>query len=220
MARSMRVRRAACLGLAAVLVLGVHATGQQAPAPREPLSVEAAAQAAEEALSYARLSYPVGDETQQGMPFKLAGQTTLQEFLDAVQAGADPGSMGVDASGLVVNVYRSVVPGLTFLWQATESGLSEATDASSQALFYWNVDAVDLASAVPGDLLFFKGRSGDPQGVAIITRLSPERVDFVVASARAGKVVETFARPGGTYWQENVLAMGRLLIPQTGGPSS
>lgn len=209
--------RQASWPLAAFLVLTLAwaplAAGQGGVAPRQPISPELAAMAAEEALNYARVQYPVEGRTEQGMPFRLGGQTTLEEFLEAVQNGADPRSLGVDASGLVVNVYRSVVPELTFLMQGGSSGLIEAADVSSSAIFYWNVNAVDVEEAMPGDLLFFKGGSGEPAGVAIVTRVSPERVDFVVASAGRGRVIETFARPGGAYWQGNVLGLGRLLIP-------
>ncbi|HEY8531868.1 MAG TPA: NlpC/P60 family protein [Limnochorda sp.] len=208
--------RQLALPSAVVLVLMLAwaplAAGQGSVAPRQPISPELAAMAAEEVLNYARVQYPVDGRTEQGMPFRLGGQTTLEEFLEAVQNGADPRSMGVDASGLVVNVYRSVIPELTFLMQGG-SGLVEATDVSSSALFYWNVNAVDVDEAMPGDLLFFKGSGGEPSGVAIVTRVSPDRVDFVVASSSRGRVIETFARPGGAYWQGNVLGLGRLLIP-------
>lgn len=199
--------------VALMLVWAPLASGQGVVAPRQPISPEVAAQAAEEALNYARVQFPVEGQTQQGMPFRLGGQTTLEEFLEAVQNGADPRSMGVDASGLVVNVYQSVIPGLTFLMQGGPSGLVEVTDVSSSAIFYWNVNAVDLEAAMPGDLLFFKGGSGEPTGVAIVTRVSPERVDFVVASAGQGRVIQTFARPGGAYWQRSILGLGRLLVP-------
>ncbi len=199
--------------LVAWVLVAAPGSGAQTIASRQPVSPEVAAQAAEEALNYARVQYPLNGESQQGMPFRLGGQTTLEQFLEAVQNGADPRSMGVDASGLVVNVYRSVIPGLTFLMQGGPAGLVEVTDANSAAIFYWNVNAVDLEEAVPGDLLFFKGASGDPTGVAIITRIGPDRVDFVVASARQGRVVETFAWPGSAYWQGNILGLGRLLVP-------
>lgn len=199
--------------LAMMLVWTPLAAGQAAVAPRQPISPDVAAQAAEEALNYARVRFPADGQTQQGMPFLLGGQTTLEQFLEAVQNGADPRSMGVDASGLVVNVYQSVIPGLTFLMQGGPSGLVEVADASSSAIFYWNVNAVDVEAAMPGDLLFFKGASGEPTGVAIVTQVAPDRVDFVVASARQGRVVETFARPGGTYWQGSILGLGRLLVP-------
>lgn len=216
MLRSQTSRWAICssVALALVLVLALPAASQGSLAPRRPVSAEVAARAAEEALAYARVSYPAGNGTQEGMPFKLGGQTTLLQFLQRVQEGADPRSMGVDASGLVVNVYRTVIPGLTFLVQAGSSGLAETDDATSAAIFYWNVDAVDLSAAVPGDLLFFKSATGEPSGVAVVTGIAPERVDFVVASAREGRVIESFARPGGSYWQANVLGLGRLLVPE------
>ena len=130
--------------LVAWVLVAAPGSGAQTIASRQPVSPEVAAQAAEEALNYARVQYPLNGESQQGMPFRLGGQTTLEQFLEAVQNGADPRSMGVDASGLVVNVYRSVIPGLTFLMQGGPAGLVEVTDANSAAIFYWNVNAVDL----------------------------------------------------------------------------
>ncbi len=70
-------------------------------------------------------------------------------------------------------------------------------------------------SSTAGDLVFFGGTvDGEVyvSGVGVVTGRSGTRVDFVVASAREGRVIHTFARTDGDYWRGNIVGAGRFLV--------
>lgn len=144
-----------------------------------------------------------------------AGQSAAQPGAGAVGSGT--GSLiglGVDASGVAVNALRALGPAVRF---AASGGASPAwlADATSSMLYHYNVVHLDPSEIRAGDLIFF-GTAGagtvSVTGVGVVTGRSGTRVDFVVASAREGRVVATFARTDGEYWRDNIVGAGRFLI--------
>lgn len=130
------------------------------------------------------------------------------------QAAALLAGVGVDASGLAVNALRSLGDNVRFAATAGDNPTWWA-DATSTMLYDFNVVHVDPARLRAGDLVFFGGtRDGEVyvNGVGVVTGRSGTRVDFVVASAREGRVIHTFARTDGDYWQGNIVGAGRFLV--------
>lgn len=122
--------------------------------------------------------------------------------------------LGVDASGVAVNALRSLGTGVRFAATAGDDPVWWA-DATSALLHDFNVVEVDPIELRAGDLVFFGGvLDGDVyvSGVGVVTGRTGTRVDFVVASARAGRVIHTFARTDGDYWQGNIVGAGRFLV--------
>lgn len=122
--------------------------------------------------------------------------------------------LGVDASGLAVNALRALGSNVRF---AATPGPEPTwwADATSALLYDYNVIHIEPTEARAGDLVFFGSTSGDKvsvSGVGIVTGRAGTRVDFVVASARQGKVIHTFARTDGDYWQGNIIGVGRFLV--------
>lgn len=209
------------LGVAVAMV----AAGADAAWDRRPLTAEEGQQVAEAALAYAEVTYSVGDEEQQGVAYAWGGRATVQQFLASVsgyEGGGEPPAddaapVGVDASGLVVNALRSLNAGIRFAASPGDKPVLLA-DANSSSLYAYNVTPVEPEQVRPGDLLFFGRRSDEEEGstvsvtgVAVITRQEGERVYFVTASQRQGRVVHTFARIGGDYWRDNIVGAGRFL---------
>src|SRR5690606_14130656 len=125
----------------------------------------------------------------------------------AADAAAALSGVGVDASGLAVNALRALGPGVRF---AATAGHNPTwwDDATSAVLYNFNVVHLDPAELRAGDLVFFGGTvDGEVfvQGVGVVTGRSGTRVDFVVASAREGRVIHTFARTDGDYWRSNII---------------
>lgn len=132
----------------------------------------------------------------------------------AADAAAALSGVGVDASGLAVNALRALGPGVRF---AATAGHNPTwwDDATSAVLYNFNVVHLDPAELRAGDLVFFGGTvDGEVfvQGVGVVTGRSGTRVDFVVASAREGRVIHTFARTDGDYWRSNIIGAGRFLV--------
>jgi len=174
------------------------------------------AHAAQSALGIARqyveAEYTVDGTTKTGVPYKLGGQTSIEDFISATTAGDDLSTLGIDASGLIVNCFRSAVPELRF--RIVRNGQSHyVTDISSEGLFKWNIAPLtDPEQLRPGDLIFFRSSGGGIGGVAIVSRYSHPLVHFIVASSRAGKVIATRLHTQGTYWKDRIAGMGRLLV--------
>lgn len=197
--------------LSLVLALGMSASlAIASEAERVPITEEEGQRIAEAALSYTEVQ-PIAT-AEPGMPFLWGGRTTLEELVQYAGPGGVPETVGVDASGLVVNVLRAVLgPDVRFV--ASVGGRKvRLADATSRILYEDNVQAVEPQRARPGDLLFF-GQDGDISGVAVVVERRGDRIDFVVASARTGRVIRTFARIGGEYWQKTIVGVGRFLKP-------
>ena len=157
------------------------------------VTVEQAQLAADLALAYAEAS----------VPYKLAGHLTLQEF----QAGTAEG--GIDASGLIVNVYREVLGEIRWAGGGGEEPLLLA-DVASATFFNWNTLPVKVDNLCPGDLIFFKNASGRISGVGMFLEKSGDLVHFVVASANKGRVIKTFLNTQNQYWSQSFAGAGRL----------
>ncbi|HLT57687.1 MAG TPA: NlpC/P60 family protein [Limnochordales bacterium] len=224
MAMRMRPRlRLACCALAAALAVMPGAAAAQAdtqgadatPAAlvRRPLTEEEGRQVALAALAYAEVTYTIGEETFQGVPYRWGGRVTVSQFLDQVAGGDGLDELGVDASGVAVEALRSIEPGLRFLVGPPDNPVFWA-DATSAVLYEFNVEPVAPDQLRAGDLIFFRSGDGGIGGVAVVTGRSGTRVDFVVASARQGRVVHTFARTDGDYWRSHIVGGGRFLLTQ------
>lgn len=136
----------------------------------------------------------------------------------APESPALPGALlpavGVDASGVVVNALRTLYPDVRFAATAGDEPTWWA-DATSALLYQFNTVHLDPAELRAGDLVFFGGTvDGEVyvSGVGVVTGRSGTRVDFVVASAREGRVIHTFARTDGDYWRGNIVGAGRFLV--------
>ena len=203
---SKRLATTATAGLAAAaVVFGLVLTGA-AQESAWTISAEHAQAALEEALRY----------VEAGVPFKLGGKITVEQYLALKQQ--DPSaasSAGVDASGLVVNAFRAVLPDLVLFAGPPESGRKAAYVTSAQ-LFRYNTVPVPLEQARPGDLLFFRSPDGDEiTGVAIVSELRGPIVRVVVASASRGRVAHIGLSTTGEYWATHVAGLGRLIYRPT-----
>lgn len=174
----------------------------------------AAAQAAEDEQAVPALAAAESHEPD-GEPAEAAGQPTgtaadAADRIEDVLSG-----LGVDASGLVVNALRALNPSVRFAASAGDNPVWLA-DATSSLLYHYNVLHLDPADIRAGDFVFFGTAGGDSvnvTGVGVVTGRSGTRVDFVVASAREGRVIATFARTDGDYWRNNIVGAGRFLMP-------
>lgn len=187
---------------------GVARAMESASDGRRPLTEEEGQRVAEAALAFANLEFTSAGGVQSGMPYVWGGRTTVEEFSAAVSG------LGVDASGVAVNSLRSLGAGVRFAATAGDAPTWWA-DATSTLLYNFNVVAVDPSGLRAGDLVFFgESRDGDVSvsGVGVVTGRAGTRVDFVVASAREGRVIHTFARTDGDYWQSNIVGAGRFLV--------
>lgn len=193
------------MALAGSLPLGAAA------AERVPVTEAEGREIAAAALRFTEVQLP-GGAAEPGMPYLWGGRTTVEELAQSAQGGDAPASVGVDASGLVVNALRTVFgPGIRFVGMV-DGARAQLADATSHLLYGYNVQPVEPARARPGDLLFF-GQDGNISGVAVVVENGGDRLDFVVASARAGRVIRTFARIGGDYWNSAIAGVGRFLKP-------
>lgn len=194
----------------------VSAPQAETPAPpaaeRRPLTEEEGRAVALAALAYAEVTYTLGEETFQGVPYQWGGRVSVQEFLDRVAGGDGADEVGVDASGVAVMALRAVFPGVRFL-AGTPDNLYYWADATSAVLHAFNVAPVDPGELRAGDLIFFNSGDGGVGGVAVVTGKTGTRVDFVVASSRQGRVIHSFARTDGDYWRNQILGGGRFLVP-------
>lgn len=190
-------RQIALVLLIALLGLGVLPAAA-ADYVQKTVTPEEARAACQVALEYAK----------HGVYYKLGGQVTLEEFL----ANPTP-DKGIDASGLVVNVYRSVLGDIRFAAGGGEKPVLVA-DVASSHLFNWNTLAISMAQIQPGDLLFFKNNAGQISGVGIFVRQQGDLVYFVIPSSSRGRVIETFYNIRNQYWQNNFAGAGRLVYWQ------
>ncbi|HEY8498642.1 MAG TPA: hypothetical protein VIK90_05285 [Limnochordales bacterium] len=176
------------------------------------VSAEQALAALQEALRY----------VEAGVPYKLGGKATVQQYLALKEQ--DPqaaAAAGVDASGIVVNAYRAVLPDLTLYAGPPELGRT-ASYVTSEALFRYNTVPVPLEQVRPGDLLFFRSPGGDTiTGVGLVSAVSGRIVRVVVASASRGRVVDIGIDTRGDYWARSVAGLGRLVYqPGAAAPAA
>ena len=204
------------LAIAVVLAAGAPAAAQ-APTQRPPEEAVAvtdpqALRALEQAIQYALFRYEVAGEERTGVPYRLGGKVTLEEFARLVREQPDQvEQVGIDASGLVINAYAAVIPEIRFFTGPTgQEGL--ARRVNSRTLFAFNSQPVSLQQARPGDLLFFRSpQTGEITGVAMVAERLPGVVRVVVASASRGRVAHVGIRTDGEYWRTHVAGLGRLL---------
>lgn len=208
------------LSIMLTVIVGVLWVGAALARSDHPtMTAERGQRLAEAALAYAEVTFVVDGEEQQGMPYAWGGRTGLDGLKERLSGGDGvgvlPQDIGVDASGLVVAALRDIDGGVRFFASAT--GDVRWADATSALLYEWNTKAVDIQDARAGDVVFFGSKAVDGraqvEGVGVVTAVSGSRVDFVVASAGQGRVVHTFARADGEYWQNNILGIGRLTLP-------
>lgn len=191
-----------------LLLPAVLQAADEAVSHRRPLTAQEGLLVAEAALRYARLTIP-GSAEEPGVPYVWGGRTSAEEYLRQAGSGSGGQKLGVDASGLVVNALRVLGP-VKFVDRHGDR-LVYVSDANSRTLFEHNVEPVPPHQLRAGDLLFF-GDAQNVTGVAIVIGRQGDRVDFVVASQRAGRVIQTFARIDGPYWREAVVGGGRFLL--------
>jgi cell wall-associated NlpC family hydrolase len=115
---------------------------------------------------------------------------------------------GLDCSGLVVVAYKAVWPELKF----RQADGSYQNDVGADALFYYNVDAVPLVNAKPGDLLFMATAGPDVDHVAIFESLSGNMISYIHATATAGVVKETTRPIDDGWWASAFRGAGRLRV--------
>ena len=211
---NMRTSRARCINLASSWILIILVTvGCLLILPKRVLafSDSEARQALEAAMEYVTLEYHIGGELRQGVAYRFGGQDTISSYTGKIAQGAEPGKeAGIDASGLVVNAYRSVYPGLRFV-QVGDLGEMIVNDASSMTLYMWNVRPLAPEELKPGDLVFFGTEGSGINGVALYADQQDHLMQIVTASQSQGKVVVTRVRVGGDYWNRSFAGAGRLI---------
>lgn len=191
--------------------LAAETAGVGDPGGASVVPAELAQQALEQALRFTDVTYEVDGVTQQGVAYLLGGRLSVDEYLAAVAGGKVPGvDVGVDASGVVVQAYRAADPAFRFL-SRSGGGSRLVRDASSVALYEWNVRTIPVEQLRPGDLIFFKNASGRVAGVGIFERREGPNVYYIVASANSGKVIRTFNNVNNDYWKTRFLAAGQML---------
>ena len=108
----MRTSRARCINLASSWILIILVTvGCLLILPTRVLAFSdlEARQALEAAMEYVTLEYHIEGELRQGVAYRFGGQDTISSYRKN-RTGAEPGKeAGIDASGLVVNAYRSSI---------------------------------------------------------------------------------------------------------------
>ena len=170
-----------------------------------------AEQALAAAMEYVTVEYRVDGELHQGVAYLYGGQDTVAAYLDKLKQGAEPGSQtGIDASGLVINAYKAVYPALELVSMAGSREL-RVKDASSEALYLWNVRSLSADELRPGDLVFFGTEGRRVTGVALYAGRRGDLMEIVTASQSRGKVVLTTVRIGGDYWDNSFAGAGRLI---------
>lgn len=198
----------AVLLIPALAGLAALEAAEEGALDRRPLTAEEGQRVAEAALHYARLTLP-GSTDEPGVPYVWGGRISAEEYLRRAGSEESGQKLGVDASGLAVNALRALGP-VRFAHRQGDRWVYTA-DTNSRALYEYNVEPVPPRELRAGDLLFF-GDDQNVTGVAVVTGRQGERVDFVVASQRAGRVIQTFARIDGPYWQDHILGGGRFLL--------
>ncbi len=144
----------------------------------------------------------------EGVAYLLGGQTTLLDYIVGVREGRMPGvDVGVDASGLIRNVFRRQQPDMRFY---AGPGGPIRRNVNSAALYHYNSRSLRLDEAEPGDLIFFENEDGNIIGLGLISRITTSSVHFITASANAGTVIESHALIGGDYWNSSIAGLGRL----------
>lgn len=229
---SCRAWRDAAVALAAMLWAAgtwMPAAAQQpaelpsptAPVGGVPVSAEQAREALRRAREYAQFRYRLDDEEQQGVPYKLGGKVTLEEFARLVESSPDEArEAGIDASGLVVQAYRAAVPDIQFFTGPTgQEGLARMVN--SGALYRWNTKPIALDEVGPGDLVFFKSPSTNQvTGVALVSQRVGRILRIIVASESRGRVVEVGLQVTGSYWESRVAGLGRLVYAPSPTPAT
>ena len=197
-----------CLTLLALFVLGCVLMWPTTALAFSDLEAQEALTAA---IEYATLEYELDGELCQGVSYRFGGQDTVSGYLEKIAQGAEPGEQaGIDASGLVINAYRSVHRGLRFV-HIVNSREKEVKDASSMTLYLWNVRPLEPEELKPGDLVFFGTEGSGINGVALYAGRQGELMQIVTASQSQGRVVITRVRVGGDYWNRSFAGAGRLI---------
>lgn len=141
--------------------------------------------------------------------YLYGGRLSVDAYLAALADGKLPGEeIGVDASAVVVNAYRHVIPDIRFFFDASQKTLVK--DATSQVIAKYNSMPITQDELTPGDLIFFKDSAGNINGIAIFSELKGSVIHFITASANAGKVVRTNAYLDGEFWTTRFAGFGRL----------
>lgn len=184
----------------------------QAENDHDVVEADIARGALEYALRYVDVEYETGGSAHRGVAYMWGGRMSVDDFVRAVESGAKPGiDAGVDASAVIVRSYGAMIPDIRFLASDNPDG-TRIKDATSATLFQYNIQQVSPEQLRPGDLIFFKDGSDNVSGVALFEQRQGPNVYFIVASARAGKVIRTFYNVNNESWKTQFKAAGRLLI--------
>lgn len=214
MTRDVRPRAAWTVLIVAALMTGAlaaDASGAAGVDGRSVVPAELAQAALAEALRFADVTYEHEGIERQGVAYLLGGRISVERYVDAIAQGKAPGvDVGIDASGLVVQAYLAADPAFRFVSRPGGESLL-VRDASSTALYQWNVRTVPVEQLRPGDLIFFQNEGGRVAGVGIFERREGPNVHYIVASANAGRVIKTFNNVNNDYWRTRFLAAGQLL---------
>lgn len=187
------------LGIVLVLVIS---TGSTMAGDELTVTTDQAEQAYEYALEY----------VENEVAYLYGGRLNVEQYLDLLANGYVPGEdIGVDASALVVNAYRQIIPELKFWFDDTKTNTT--LDATSKILYLYNCQPLSIEQIEPGDIIFFQNDDGNIIGTAIFSHVSGNVIHFITASSTAGKVVLTNAFLEGDYWLNTFAGFGRLQYP-------
>lgn len=129
-------------------------------------------------------------------------------FIDTPYAWGGHAKTGIDCSGLVIEAYRSAMPGLRLqTW-----GKPISDDACALDLYYYNTVQVALSELREGDLIFTtNGKGPHPVShVLMVKTLSKGLVTFINATTRYGRVVEETWDINSAIWKQSYVGTGRL----------
>ncbi len=184
------------VGILTALIAGLP---QIWAANKHLITIEEANQAHDYAMQY----------VENEVAYLYGGRQSVEAYLAALADGKVPGQdIGADASAVVVNAYRNVIPNIRFFFDQSQKTL--VADATSSVIANYNSVPISQDELVPGDLIFFKDASGNINGIAIFSEIKGEVIHFITASANQGKVVRTNAYFHGAFWTNSFAGYGRL----------
>ncbi|NLM25955.1 MAG: C40 family peptidase [Firmicutes bacterium] len=145
--------------------------------------------------------------------YKLGGRFSIAQYLAALADGKQPGlDIGVDASAVVINAYRSVFPSLLF--KPSADSTRYVSDVSSSVIYHYNSIPITEDDLTKGDLVFFKNAAGNIIGVSLFSHFEGNLIHFITASQSAGKVIVSKINMEGNYWKTHFAGYGRLLYAE------
>ena len=131
------------VGILTALIAGLP---QIWAANKHLITIEEANQAHDYAMQY----------VENEVAYLYGGRQSVEAYLAALADGKVPGQdIGADASAVVVNAYRNVIPNIRFFLIRVKRPVAD----TSSVIANYNSVPISQDELVPGDLIFFKDAS-------------------------------------------------------------